>query len=195
MRPAHLVCYQLSLHIVLMCSELLHVGLSKNQPKTWSQHLRSPKHICRALNCAPSDLWLDLRSPIFLFISWQEGNSGLGMACCCFRPEIHSWSSLRDLGKWCPTGSGQERREKDPPSPAAEGHLSDSCLVTWSLPSPAEELSATQCNSLLGTISHVCSAHTEFAIWYRHTPLCHTLWRQSEVIGRLCTGTVKAGDK
>lgn len=96
MRLAHSVCYRLAVDKVLMCSKLLQVLLSKNQPKTWSQYLRSPDHISWALRWAFSVLWLDLSSPTFPLITCQEGNTSLGMGCCCFHPEMHSWSSLWD---------------------------------------------------------------------------------------------------
>lgn len=139
------VCCWLALDVVLMCLKLLQVVLSKNQPNISSQHLRS-EHISWALRWASSVLWLDLGSPNVPLITWQEGNTNLGMGCCCFHAETRCWSSLQERGKQCPLGADQQRRENGPSLPA-EGHLSDSHLVMCQSPSLAEELSVTQYNS------------------------------------------------
>lgn len=89
MQLACSVCYQLALNVVLMCSELLQVVLSRNQPATLSHHSRSPEHIC-TLSWAFLVLCLDLSSAAFPLITWQEGNTSMRMGCCCFHLEMHS---------------------------------------------------------------------------------------------------------
>lgn len=152
------------------------MALPKNQPKTSSQHPRSPKHISGALRCAPSELWLDLSSPSFPLITWQEGNTSLGMGCCCFCSEMHSWSSLWDQGE---TVSHRSR-----PIEEREGFSLTCCWRTLKWQSFSEVLVVfpswgAACNpiqqSARDNFTCVFSTHRARHSMQTYTPLPHSL--------------------
>lgn len=160
------VCYVIDwLYVRGSCTVLLQLNCSKNQTKISSQHPKSPEHISWVLRWVFSVSWLDLSSYTFSLIIWKNDNLGREWDTSPWTLR-YNLDCLYETGGNSPIGAGQSKRENDPPLPG-EGHVHDSHLVKCQSLSPAELSATTQ-------------SHTEFTLWYRHTPLPHS----SEAIQR-----------
>lgn len=147
------------LYIWGSCAVFLQVDLSMDQPKTSSQHPKSPEHISWVLRWAFSVPWWDLSSYTFSLIVWKRGNAAQEWDASPSTLRCNL-DRLYETGENSQIGAGQLGKENGPTWPA-EGHLPDSHLVKCQSPSPAE-LSAIQ------------QSHAEFTLSYGHTPLPHS---------------------